>query len=72
VEDNNKIETITINEIEYKVSDLSEECIAEITSAKFCDEEINRLSYQLAAIQTAKNAYHMKIAEYLPKENKAH
>tara|TARA_B100000795_G_scaffold67001_1_gene45965 strand:- start:2807 stop:3043 length:237 start_codon:yes stop_codon:yes gene_type:complete len=72
MEKNVSVENITINDIEYKVSDLTPDCIAEIQSANFCDQELLNLNYKIAAITTAKNAYHARILELLPKDDTAH
>ena len=64
--------TITVNDVTYQLSDLSEECIRELTSVKFCDEEIMRLNFKLAAITTAKNAYSTRANELLPKDEAKH
>tara|TARA_B100000795_G_scaffold181082_1_gene137186 strand:- start:767 stop:979 length:213 start_codon:yes stop_codon:yes gene_type:complete len=68
----NEEQTITINDVTYHASDLSEECIAELASVKYCDEELMRLQYKTAAIKTAKNAYSNRANELLPKDKAKH
>tara|TARA_B110000208_G_C11781746_1_gene434136 strand:- start:1476 stop:1688 length:213 start_codon:yes stop_codon:yes gene_type:complete len=64
--------TITINDVVYQVAELSEECIRELSSVKFCDEELLRLNFKTAAITTAKNAYSVRANELLPKDEAKH
>ena len=50
-------QTITINNQEYAVADLSEAAKAQIANIQIADAEIVRLQQQLALVQTARNAY---------------
>ena len=58
--------TITINEIEYKVSDLSDAAKANITNIQLVDQKISQAQQELAILQTARNAYSIALGEALP------
>ena len=49
--------TINIDNIEYDTDKLSDEAKAQLASIQFCDQELQRLQAQSAAIQTARMAY---------------
>ena len=49
--------TINIDNIEYDTEKLSDEAKAQLVSLQFCDQELQRLQAQAAAIQTARMAY---------------
>lgn len=49
--------TIKIDNVEYDFDKLSEETKAQLISMQFCDQELQRLQSQAAAIQTARQAY---------------
>jgi len=49
--------TITIDNVEYDFDKLSEETKAQLISMQFCDQELQRLQSQAAALQTARQAY---------------
>lgn len=49
--------TITIDNVEYDIDQLSAEAKAQLASIQFCDQELQRLQAQTAAIQTARQAY---------------
>ncbi|WP_310610280.1 DUF6447 family protein [Limnohabitans sp.] len=49
--------TIKIDDKEYDYDKLSEEVKAQLISMQFCDQELQRLQSQAAAIQTARQAY---------------
>tara|TARA_B110000208_G_C11725341_1_gene414336 strand:+ start:179 stop:391 length:213 start_codon:yes stop_codon:yes gene_type:complete len=68
----NKDEIITIDGSEYKLSELSVECQAEIQSLAFTSGLIQRLNAELAVATTASNAYKIALAEKLPKKNAKH
>ena len=70
MEENNG--SITIDDVEYKLTELSQECIAELDSLQFCLKKLDQLNYEIAAITTAKNAYAMQLQSLLPKETAAH
>ena len=60
--------TITIDEKNYDLDELSSECKDQLASMRFVDVEIQRLQAQLAAMQTARNAYAKAAQELLPKD----
>ena len=60
--------TITIDEKDYNLDDLSDECKAEIQSLQFCEGEIARLNAQLAVAGTAKIGYQRALAKLLEEE----
>jgi hypothetical protein len=60
-------ETIKIDDIDYNLSALSDECKVQIQSLHFCEQEIIRLNAQLAVAATARNAYRKAVAKLLPK-----
>ena len=49
--------TIKIDNKEYDFDKLSEETKAQLISMQFCDQELQRLQSQAAALQTARQAY---------------
>jgi len=49
--------TITIDDIVYAESDLSNEAKSELGSMQICDQRIEVLQTDLAIAQTARNAY---------------
>ncbi len=63
--------TITIDDKDYNLDDLSDECKAEIQSLQFCEGEIARLNAQLAVAGTAKLGYQRALAKLL-EEDKGH
>lgn len=67
-----KNETITIDDTEYKLSELSEQCQAEIQSLAFTTARIQQLNGEIAVAETASNAYKTAIAETLPKKTAKH
>ena len=66
-----KANTITIDDKDYNLDDLSDECKAEIQSLQFCEGEIARLNSQLAVAGTAKIGYQRALAKLL-EEDKGH
>ena len=58
--------TIKIDNVEYDTDKLSDEAKAHLTSIQFCDQEIQRLQAQAAAIQTARMAYAKALQSALP------
>jgi len=63
--------TITIDDKDYNLDDLSDECKAEIQSLQFCEGEIARLNAKLAVAGTAKIGYQRALAKLL-EEDKGH
>jgi hypothetical protein len=58
--------TIKIDNKEYDLDSLSNEAKAQLASIQFVDNEIARLQAQLAAMQTARNAYGNALSSLLP------
>ena len=58
--------TITIDDKEYSLDDLSDECKTEIQSLQFCESEIARLNAKLAVAATARIAYQRAVAKLMP------
>jgi len=63
--------TITIDEKDYNLDDLSDECKAEIQSLQFCESEIARLNAKMAIAGTARIGYQRAVAKLL-EEDKGH
>ena len=63
-----KANTITIDDKDYNLDDLSDECKAEIQSLQFCEGEIVRLNNELAVTGTARIAYQRAVAKLLEEE----
>ena len=58
--------TITINDKEYVLDDLSDAAKAQLVSLQVTDQEINRLQQQQKIAQTARNAYAQALSSELP------
>ena len=65
--DKTPMTTITIDNKEYKLDELSQEAKAQLASLQFVDNELTRLQAQMAALQTARMAYARALQESLPK-----
>ena len=61
--------TITINEKEYVLDDLSDAAKAQLVSLQVTDQEISRLQQQQNIAQTARNAYAQALNAELPKDD---
>jgi DNA repair ATPase RecN len=59
---------INIDNVEYDVEKLSDEVKAQLISIQFCDQELQRLKSQAAAIQTARQAYSKALQAALASE----
>ncbi|WP_045214341.1 DUF6447 family protein [Desulfonatronovibrio magnus] len=57
--------TITIDGKEYDSDTLSEEAKAQLGSIQFVDRKIAELQAEIAALQTARNAYAKALSETL-------
>ena len=57
---------ITIDGRNYDLDNLSNDAKAQLISLQFADAEIQRLQAQLAAMQTARNAYANALNQLLP------
>ncbi len=58
--------TVKINNREFDLDTLSDECKAQLASIQFVEQELSRLQAQAAALQTAKNAYLQALQKSLP------
>jgi hypothetical protein len=58
--------TIKIDNKEYELDTLSEECKAQLASIQFVEQELVRLQAQVAVLQTAKAAYLQTLKTSLP------
>jgi len=63
------VKTITIDDKEYVLEDLSEAARAQLVSLQITDQEINRLQQQQKIAQTARNAYAQALSAELPKDS---
>jgi len=66
-----KKEMITIDGVEYKLSELSKECQAEVQSLQFTELMIQRLTAEIAVATTASNGYRNAISDSLAKQKSA-
>jgi len=62
-----KLDTVKINDKEYKIADLSEEVKAQLANLRVCDMELQRLKAQQAITETARTAYARTLDATLPK-----
>jgi len=58
--------TLNIDNKEYDLDSLSDECKSQLASIQFVEQELARLQAQAAALQTAKNAYLQALQKSLP------
>jgi len=58
--------TLNIDNKEYDLDTLSNECKAQLVSIQFVEQELLRLQAQAAALQTAKVAYLQALKAALP------
>jgi len=58
--------TVTIDNKEYDLDTLSDECKVQLASIQFVDQELARLQAQAAVLQTAKNTYIQALKAALP------
>ncbi len=57
---------VTINNQEYRLSDLSREARDQLASLRVCEIEIQRLKARLAITETARHAYMRALNALLP------
>ena len=62
------VKTITIDDKEYVLEDLSEAARAQLVSLQITDQEIIRLQRLEKIAQTARNAYAQALSAELPKD----
>ncbi|MEC8159153.1 MAG: hypothetical protein VX095_07810 [Pseudomonadota bacterium] len=58
--------TITIDDLEYSVEDLSDSAKAQLASLQAVDQKIIDAQQNLAILQTARNTYASALREHLP------
>lgn len=58
--------TLKIDNVEYDLDSLSDDARAQLQSVQFVDQELARLQMQMAAMQTARNAYLSALKAALP------
>ncbi len=58
--------TLNIDNKEYDLDTLPDECKAQLASIQFVDQELARLQAQAAVLQTAKAAYVQALQKSLP------
>ena len=61
-----KMPTIKIDNKEYDLDTLTDECKAQLASIQFVDQELTRLQAQASVLQTAKSAYLQALQKSLP------
>jgi len=61
-----KMPTIKIDNKEYDLDTLSDECKAQLASIQFVEQELARLQAKAAVLQTAKAAYLQGLQKSLP------
>jgi Family of unknown function (DUF6447) len=66
------MDTIKIDDKEYKFSDLSEDARAQLLSLQATDAKISELQRDMAIAQTARMAYARALNELLPQAEKSH
>ena len=59
---------ITVDGIEYNTEDLSDNGKAQLASLQFLEVQMSKLRNEIAAFQTAKNAYIIALKAELEKE----
>ena len=57
---------IKIDNVDYDTDTLSNDAKAQLVSLQFCDQELQRLQAQAAAMQTARMAYAKALQSALP------
>jgi hypothetical protein len=67
-EDTTRAKTLTIDGVEYRTDDLSDEAKNQIMNLRVTDQEIARLQQKMAIAQTARTAYAKALSTELPKE----
>lgn len=68
--DNQASQRVTIDEVDYELSELSDEAREQLQNLRITDQEVARLQQQLGITQTARRAYANALQQVLPK--KAH
>lgn len=61
--------TIKIDDKDYDLDKLSDNAKSQLISIQYCDQELQKLQLQAAAIQTARMAYANALKELLEKDS---
>ena len=64
----NPEQKITIDNVDYKLGDLSDNAKGQLRGLQIAENEIRRLNSQVALAQTARNAYMQALQAELPKK----
>lgn len=64
-------QTVSINDVTYKLSDLTEQARAQLNNLRMTDHQIEHLQNQLAIAKTARISYGRALDKALPKAPKA-
>lgn len=60
---------ITIDGVDYDSETLPQEALDQLSGVQFVDSKIIQLQSEIAALQTARNAYGQALAALLPKQS---
>ena len=63
--------TISVNDKQYKVSDLNKTAMANLQHLRFAETEVKRIQMQLALVQTSVVAYKQALVQNLPDSKSA-
>ncbi len=61
-----EVAMIKINDVDYKLDDLSDDAKAQLQGIQVAEAEVKRLNIQIALAQTARNAYMQALQAALP------
>lgn len=59
--------TLSIDGVDYKISDLSSEILAQVAVVQKVDEELQALNFSLQMLNAARSAYAVALNAALPK-----
>ena len=66
---NAEVPMIKINDVDYKLDDLSDDAKAQLQGIQVAEAEVKRLNIQVALAQTARNAYMQALQAALPAQD---
>jgi len=61
--------TIKIDDVDYKLDDLSDDAKGQLQGIQVAEAEVKRLNIQVALAQTARNAYMQALQAALPAQD---
>ena len=64
-----EVPMIKINDVDYKLDDLSDDAKAQLQGIQVAEAEVKRLNIQIALAQTARNAYMQALQAALPAQD---